>query len=707
MRIDRVYCLLVVAVCFLVSCNAPDRATGAGGTGPVDAQIETQDADIHTLDTPDDTSCLPHCGDEYEYQQRCWDTVLYFCTPDGGLPGSDPAIYQQEIVIDKCDEEGNPCVPEYANDPDCRWEIISTGECEDWLECDPTDPNAIVQEDVPCQDVDESGNEYEGFQDIHCQKGQLIAGPCEPCGEEICDAIDNDCDGDVDEGLYPCSSECGEGEAICIEGELHLCSAPQPEEEICDYIDNNCNGVVDENQLNACGACGPIPDESCNGIDDDCDGLIDEDLIEQCETPCEIGLTICVNGVWSPCSAQSPEDEVCNGFDDDCNDLVDDGILCECQEEDVGVLIPCMEDPLICGQGFKTCECVTPLCDQTAMTPCKAACAYIPPQGDGVCDEQLGMIMPELCNNWDDNCNQLIDEDLFSNCYSGPEGTVDVGICLPGSMICLEGQWGHYANPEQEDIFMPDHCHGEVLPMEEDICNGADDNCDGVIEEVMEETDIVFIIDGSGSMSDNINAVVAALTAFAANYSDAVVIQWGLVVGPMNGEQLVAVQNLAPFEQFMLSLVGLPPEVGNAGGNEMLYDALYLVVHNLIDPASLPKHPAALAWIDSVDGSVPPIPQFQFNWREDANKVVVVFTDEDGQSYTNPEITQQNIIDVLNQADDVSVYTFTPEGVKENSIFSQGWLPVSVNGGWYELTSSADEMFTDLAEVLDETVCGQ
>ncbi len=50
-----------------------------------------------------------------------------------------------------------------------------------------------------------------------------------------------------------------------------------PAAEVCDGVDNDCNGLADEGLLNACGACGPTPPETCNCVDDDCDGAIDED----------------------------------------------------------------------------------------------------------------------------------------------------------------------------------------------------------------------------------------------------------------------------------------------------------------------------------------------------------------------------------------------------------------------------------------------
>ena len=68
-----------------------------------------------------------------------------------------------------------------------------------------------------------------------------------PDADEICDGWDNDCDGEVDEGLrQACTTECGTGTAVCVDGEWANCDAPVSEEEICDEVDNDCDGTVDE-----------------------------------------------------------------------------------------------------------------------------------------------------------------------------------------------------------------------------------------------------------------------------------------------------------------------------------------------------------------------------------------------------------------------------------------------------------------------------
>ncbi len=142
-------------------------------------------------------------------------------------------------------------------------------------------------------------------------------GLCGGVGEarELCDGRDNDCDGEVDEGYHtgvPCgaSGVCSAGVIECVGPDTTACSTlpggtdDRSGPEVCNGLDDDCNGVADDGLADEGGACevagrqGVCLDgvwmcagaggmrcvqtiaavaEVCNGLDDDCDGSADED----------------------------------------------------------------------------------------------------------------------------------------------------------------------------------------------------------------------------------------------------------------------------------------------------------------------------------------------------------------------------------------------------------------------------------------------
>jgi large repetitive protein len=223
---------------------------------------------------------------------------------------------------------------------------------------------------------------------------------------EICDGIDNNCNGQIDESesqSYVYADYDGDGYGS--DPLMWPCSDPIPQGYVANYAD--CNDSRADIHPGAV--------EICDWIDNDCNGLIDDltDLItyyqdQDNDNYGNPNLTITATGCIPPvgyaavgtdCNDNNPAifpgaDEFCNGIDDNC-----DGQIDEAPTKD-GNPYYLDQD----GDGFGT--------PYISVYMCSLQPGYSIQGND--CDDTNPNVHPgaaEICgNNIDDNCNGQIDE---------------------------------------------------------------------------------------------------------------------------------------------------------------------------------------------------------------------------------------------------------------------------------------------------------
>ncbi len=542
-RKKTLYATLLFTAVVLAGCPETPADDDASSPPSTPEPSSTPDTVLSPTALPcQDTPCPDNCpeatptepdadGDRYTVSEDCDDNEPLVNpgrpeTPYDGLDNDcDPTTPDDDLdgdgapVATDCDDEDPEAAPGLTEvcdlkDNDCNgliddnagawWYLDADGDGygdadQAVLDCDGY--LRYVSDDSDCDDLEPS---------------------VYPGADEVCDGLDNDCDGSTDEDLlttyYADADGDGHGDPNTP---IEACSQPWYASETSDDCDDTASAIH------------PGAGEVCNGMDDDCDTLVDDSdddvqgtqifftdadgddygdpnrPVAACSQP--DGTVRSATDCNDTDGAVHPEAlEVCNGYDDDCDGLVDDAD----PELTDGVLFFADVD----GDGYgdpsvivSACSAPDGMvdngtdCDDTDETRNPETVWYLDADGDGFggdstttqcvrpfgyvatpgdCDDDAPAVNPdadEVCNGYDDDCDTLVDDaddsltgadtfyaDTDGDGYGDPANSMTA--CLPTMGFVLNA----------EDC---DDANGDISPDgTEQWYDDVDSDCDGVLD---------------------------------------------------------------------------------------------------------------------------------------------------------------------------------------------------------------------------------
>jgi hypothetical protein len=319
----RVFFLAAVFAPLALGCD-DDAQPGSESPQPTDATVSIDgfltDSEIGCVPSAEtcdglDNDCDNTADEDFPVGEECMATLggctapgEWACTEDAS--GAECVAPEFVIEEERCDEADNDCDGLIDETINISRDPMNCGACGARCELQNAIDNCEDGECVllRCND---------GFVDINGE----VADGCE-CGispdGEVCNQLDDDCDGRVDEELG-LGVVCSVGVGACLRSGEMVCAG--------------------DNTLTCNAAAGEAVPEECNGSDDDCDGLLDEDFDGDddgaiacpeldCDGECPPGVDCDLVCARRDCNDDDPT------ISPTGNDLCEDGIDQNCDGQD-------------------------------------------------------------------------------------------------------------------------------------------------------------------------------------------------------------------------------------------------------------------------------------------------------------------------------------------------------------------------------------
>jgi hypothetical protein len=290
-----------------------------------------------------------------------------------------------------------------------------------------------------------------------------------PNATEVCNGVDDDCDGVVDDGLtfltYYTDAD-GDGYGSTTSTGVSSCNP------VAGAVTNNTDCNDDSVAVNP-----GVTSDGCNGVDNDCDGQTDENASFENYYADGDGDGFGAGAATSSCApitgsvtnnidcndnnaAINPNaTEVCNGVDDDCDGVVDDGLtfLTYYTDED--------------GDGYGSTT-------STGVSSCNPVAGAVTNNTD--CNDASVAVNPgvtsDACNGVDNDCDGQTDEDAsFQNYYADGDGDGFGAGAATSSCAPITGSVTNNIDCNDNNAY--------INPTATEQCNATDDDCDTQVDE--------------------------------------------------------------------------------------------------------------------------------------------------------------------------------------------------------------------------------